>query len=145
VVAPPNRNAGIAGLPRNEPFEVEAEYETPAEVLAHRYRLDRRYKIRVGGKYLTRNDLKNGRGNEDNNEKAGVLDLPLRPLAPLAQNEELGSTSREARGRGRMGLSNEAAGVGDFGARTTGAFAISWWAIKTRKLPGAPSKRTTPQ
>jgi len=33
----------------NKPFEVEAEYETPAEVLAHRYRLDRRYKIRVGG------------------------------------------------------------------------------------------------
>jgi hypothetical protein len=41
----------------NEPFEVEAEYETPAEVLAHRYRLDRRYKIRVGGKYLTRDEF----------------------------------------------------------------------------------------
>jgi len=31
----------------NEPFEVEAEYETPAEVLAHKYRADRRYKIWV--------------------------------------------------------------------------------------------------
>jgi hypothetical protein len=41
----------------NKPFEVEAEYETPAEVLAHRYRLDWHYKIRVGGKYLTRKEF----------------------------------------------------------------------------------------
>jgi len=41
----------------NKPYESEAEYETVAEVFAHLYRLDRRYKIRVGGKYLTRDEF----------------------------------------------------------------------------------------
>jgi hypothetical protein len=42
----------------NNPYECEAEYGTVAEVFAHGYRLDRRYKIRVGGKYLTRDEFR---------------------------------------------------------------------------------------
>jgi hypothetical protein len=41
----------------NDPYEVEAEYQTVAEVLAHRFRLDRRYKIAVAGKYLTKTEF----------------------------------------------------------------------------------------
>jgi hypothetical protein len=38
----------------DEPYECDGEYDTIAGVLAHRWRLDRRYKICVGRKYLTR-------------------------------------------------------------------------------------------
>jgi hypothetical protein len=36
----------------NEPHECEAEYDTPEELNAHRWRHDRRYKIRAGGKFF---------------------------------------------------------------------------------------------
>jgi hypothetical protein len=38
----------------NNPYECEAEYDTISEVLAHRGRPDRRYKIFVGQKIMTR-------------------------------------------------------------------------------------------
>ena len=37
-----------------EPYQREAKYDTIAEVRAHRYRLDRRYKISLGRKFVTR-------------------------------------------------------------------------------------------
>ena len=37
----------------DEPFECDGEYETLAELRTHRRRLDRRYKICVGRKFMT--------------------------------------------------------------------------------------------
>ena len=41
-----------------EPFEQEAAYDTVEQVLAHKWRLDRHYKIRVEGKYMTRTEFR---------------------------------------------------------------------------------------
>ncbi|MGC2221017.1 MAG: hypothetical protein WA624_00910 [Methylocella sp.] len=41
----------------NEPHECEGEYDTIDQLNAHRWRLDRRYKIAVGGKFLTRTEF----------------------------------------------------------------------------------------
>ena len=38
----------------NDPFECKGEYDTIAEVTSHRYRADRRYKISVDRKFMTR-------------------------------------------------------------------------------------------
>ncbi len=40
----------------NEPFAKEAEYDSVEEIDAHRYRLDRRYKIWAGGRFVTRKE-----------------------------------------------------------------------------------------
>lgn len=37
-----------------DPHEREGEYDTLEELKAHKWRLDRRYKIRVDGKFMTR-------------------------------------------------------------------------------------------
>ncbi len=37
----------------NVPYVCEGEYDTIVEVLRHRWRMDRRYRIRVEGKFLT--------------------------------------------------------------------------------------------
>jgi hypothetical protein len=41
----------------DRPHTCEVEYDTVEEVQKHRYRLDRRYKIRVGGKFMTRKEF----------------------------------------------------------------------------------------
>jgi len=41
----------------DEPFECEGEYDTVAEVRAHRYRADRRYKISVSRKFMGRTEF----------------------------------------------------------------------------------------
>lgn len=41
----------------DDPFECEGEYDTVAEVRAHRYRLDRRYKISVTRKFMSRTEF----------------------------------------------------------------------------------------
>jgi hypothetical protein len=41
----------------SDPFECEGEYDTIAEVRAHRYRADRRYKISVTRKFMTRTEF----------------------------------------------------------------------------------------
>jgi hypothetical protein len=43
----------------DKPYECVGEYETIAEVRAHRWRLDKRYKIQVpdGPKFLTRQEF----------------------------------------------------------------------------------------
>lgn len=38
----------------DDPFECEAEYDTVTEVRSHHYRLDRRYKVSVDRKFMTR-------------------------------------------------------------------------------------------
>jgi hypothetical protein len=38
----------------NEPHEREGAYDTIEQLNVHKWRLDRRYKIRVGGQFLTR-------------------------------------------------------------------------------------------
>jgi hypothetical protein len=38
------------------PYERIAEYDTPAELRAHRWRLDYRYKILIGAKFYNRAD-----------------------------------------------------------------------------------------
>jgi hypothetical protein len=47
------------------PYEVEAEYDTVKEVLAHHYRLDSRYKIRVVDEYLTREEFERWARGQD--------------------------------------------------------------------------------
>jgi hypothetical protein len=43
---------------KNDPYECGGEYDTVAEVIAHKWRLDKKYKIRVpGNKYLTKTEF----------------------------------------------------------------------------------------
>ncbi len=41
----------------DEPFERDGEYDTLEQVNGHKWRLDRRYKIRVDGKFMTRTEF----------------------------------------------------------------------------------------
>ncbi|WP_068014893.1 hypothetical protein [Rhodoplanes sp. Z2-YC6860] len=43
----------------DDPYEREGEYDTIEEVKAHKWRLDRHYKIRVDGKFMTRREFDN--------------------------------------------------------------------------------------
>jgi hypothetical protein len=42
----------------NEPYKCEGEYDTVHEVNSHRWRLDRRYKIAVNRKFMTRSEFR---------------------------------------------------------------------------------------
>jgi hypothetical protein len=42
---------------RADIYKLEGEYDTVDEVKAHRWRLDRRYKIEAGRKFMTRNEF----------------------------------------------------------------------------------------
>jgi hypothetical protein len=48
----------------NNPYECEGEYDTIAEVRAHPWRLDRRYKIRIGAKFMTRAEFEEWAKNQ---------------------------------------------------------------------------------
>jgi hypothetical protein len=48
----------------NRPYECEGEYDTIAEVRAHRFRPDRRYKIRVGATFMTRPEFEEWAKNQ---------------------------------------------------------------------------------
>jgi hypothetical protein len=41
----------------NNPYDCEGEYDSTEEVRGHRFRLDRRYKIRANGKFYTRKEF----------------------------------------------------------------------------------------
>jgi hypothetical protein len=41
----------------DQPYECDAEYDTVAGVLAHKYRADRQYKICIGRKFYTRREF----------------------------------------------------------------------------------------
>jgi hypothetical protein len=50
----------------NNPYECEGKYDSIVEVLRHKWRLDRRYKIRVQGKFLTLREFEKWAGSNKN-------------------------------------------------------------------------------
>ena len=55
--APPKRFHVYSCDIDNNPHAREGEYDTLEELRAHRWRLDRRYKIRVAGKFFERKEF----------------------------------------------------------------------------------------
>ena len=52
---PPLKRFGVYRCDSDgNPYECVAEYDTPAELRAHRWGLNYRYKIRIGGKFYSR-------------------------------------------------------------------------------------------